>query len=60
MEKLQGETVRRIQDPERVQITDLVFNPTTGEFEQCERGSAPQGSVVTQMAADVFAKTINI
>lgn len=37
-------------------VVDLVFNPETGEFEQCAHGSTPAaGTVVTAMTREGFA-----
>lgn len=36
-------------------MTDLVFNPTTGEFEQRPHGTSGAGDVVTDMTKDGFA-----
>ncbi|MBQ7690352.1 MAG: hypothetical protein IJT30_04055 [Muribaculaceae bacterium] len=37
-------------------MKDLVFNPATGEFDQVDKGRAPNtGTVVTDMTKDGFA-----
>ena len=38
-------------------MSELVFNPTTGEFETVAQGSAPSGSnmIVTEMTKEGFA-----
>ena len=36
-------------------MTQLVYNPNTGEFEQVARGSAHVGDVVTEMTEKGFA-----
>ena len=36
-------------------MTQLVYNPGTGEFEQVARGSAHVGDVVTEMTEEGFA-----
>ena len=38
-------------------MSELVFNPTTGEFETVAQGSAPSGSnmIVTEMTQEGFA-----
>ena len=48
-----GEQVR--QQGQGTAMTELVFNPTTGEFEQKPIGSASAGDVVTDMTKGGFA-----
>lgn len=48
-----GEEVR--QQGQGTAMTELVFNPTTGEFEQKPKGTAGTGDVVTAMTKDGFA-----
>ena len=38
-------------------MSELVFNPTTGEFETVAQGSAPRGNnmIVTEMTKEGFA-----
>lgn len=54
-----GDVVRRQGRPEQTGGTmiDLVFNPTTGEFEQAARGAVvpSTGTVVTEMTREGFA-----
>lgn len=49
-----AETAKGIQDGTNP-MTDLVFNPVTGEFEQRPRGTANDGDVVNEMAKTGFA-----
>ena len=49
-----AEVAKEIQDGTNP-MTDLVFNPTTGEFEQRPRGTAGDGDVVNEMAKTGFA-----
>ena len=49
-----AEVAKNIQDGTNP-MTDLVFNPVSGEFEQRPRGSANDGDVVNEMAKDGFA-----
>lgn len=51
-EKL-GEEVRK--QGQGTAMTDLVFNPETGEFEQRAQGTAGEGDVVTSMTKGGFA-----
>jgi len=51
-EKL-GEEVRK--QGEGTAMTELVFNPATGEFEQRAQGTSGEGDVVTNMTKDGFA-----
>ena len=51
-EKL-GEEVRK--QGQGTAMTELAFNPLTGEFEQRPQGSAGTGEVVTKMTEDGFA-----
>lgn len=48
-----GEQVR--QQGQGTAMTELVFNSTTGEFEQKPIGSASAGDVVTDMTKGGFA-----
>ena len=49
-----AETVRNTQYASAPTM-ELVFNPTTGEFEQAPAGSATSGEIVTDMTKDGFA-----
>jgi hypothetical protein len=49
-----AEVAKNIQDGANP-MTDLVFNPISGEFEQRPRGSANDGDVVNEMAKTGFA-----
>lgn len=51
-EKL-GEEVRK--QGQGTAMTELAFNPLTGEFEQRPEGSTGTGDVVTKMTEDGFA-----
>ena len=51
-EKL-GEEVRK--QGQGTAMTELVFNPETGEFEQRPIGTAGEGDVVTDMTKGGFA-----
>lgn len=48
-----GEEVRK--QGEGTAMTELVFNPQTGEFEQRPQGTAGAGDVVTDMTKGGFA-----
>lgn len=48
-----GEQVRR--QGEGTAMTELVFNPVTGDFEQRPSGTSGAGEVVTAMTKDGFA-----
>lgn len=48
-----GEQVR--QQGQGIAMTELVFNPTTGDFEQKPIGTAGEGDVVTDMTKGGFA-----
>lgn len=50
-----ADVAKNIQDGNNP-MTDLVFNPVTGEFEQRPRGTASDGDVVNEMAKTGFAK----
>jgi hypothetical protein len=52
-EKL-GEEVRK--QGEGTAMTELTFNPATGEFEQRPEGSSGPGEVVTTMTKEGFAQ----
>lgn len=49
-----ADVAKKIQDGKNT-MTDLVFNPVTGEFEQHPRGTANDGDVVNEMAKTGFA-----
>ena len=49
-----ADAAKKIQDGTNP-MTDLVFNPVTGEFEQRLRGTANDGDVVNEMAKIGFA-----
>lgn len=49
-----ADAAKQIQDGTNP-MTDLVFNPVTGEFEQRPRGTANDGDVVNEMAKTGFA-----
>ena len=51
-EKL-GDEVRK--QGQGTAMTELVFNPATGEFEQRPKGTAGAGDVVTDMTKGGFA-----
>jgi len=54
-----GDTVRRQGRPAETggTMVDLVFNPTTGEFEQVTHGAVvpSSGTIVTEMTREGFA-----
>jgi hypothetical protein len=49
-----ADTAKQIQNGTNP-MTDLVFNPVTGEFEQRPRGTSNDGDVVNEMAKTGFA-----
>lgn len=50
-----AKTVKKIQN-KGAAVTDLVFNPVTGEFEEIPHGMVPAvGEVVTEMTKYGFA-----
>ena len=50
-----GEQIKRQGENQGGTMTQLVYNPGTGEFEQVARGSAHGGDVVTEMTEKGFA-----
>jgi hypothetical protein len=50
-----GEQVRVQGQTNGGSMTELVFNPTTGEFEQRPKGTSGAGDVVTDMTKGGFA-----
>jgi hypothetical protein len=50
-----GEQIKRQGENQGGTMTQLVYNPDTGEFEQVAKGSAHVGDVVTEMTEKGFA-----
>ena len=50
-----GEQIKRQGENQGGTMTQLVYNPDTGEFEQVAKGSAHVGDVVTEMREKGFA-----
>ena len=49
-----GEEVRK--QGQGTSFNELGFDPASGEFYQCPKGTAAPGQVVTKMTEDGFAK----
>ena len=50
-----GEQIKKQGENQGGTMTQLVYNPETGEFEQVAKGSAHVGDVVTDMTEKGFA-----
>jgi hypothetical protein len=50
-----GEQIKRQGENQGGTMTQLVYNPDTGEFEQVAKGAAHVGDVVTEMTEKGFA-----
>ncbi|MBP5513380.1 MAG: hypothetical protein J6Y04_01175 [Bacteroidaceae bacterium] len=50
-----GQQIKRQGENQGGTMTQLVYNPVTGEFEQVAKGQAHEGDVVTEMTEKGFA-----